>query len=80
MLRSQVGSQLWKIRELKLKLILSGKRLERISNFQATRVWVIMNRRSISHCVMNDAPNYYFKANTVNCSGYRIQKKYFEIT
>jgi hypothetical protein len=37
-LRSQIGLQLWKIWTLRLKLVLSGKRLERISKFQPKRV------------------------------------------
>jgi hypothetical protein len=41
----------------------------------SARVWVVMNRSSISHGLMKDAQNYYIRGNKLNCSGYRIQVK-----
>jgi hypothetical protein len=48
----------WKTYTMIWILIELGKLLERVSEFQPKRVWVIMNQRSISHGLMKDVRKY----------------------
>jgi hypothetical protein len=52
-----------------------GKLVERISKFQAKRVYIIMNSRSISHGSTKDVRNYQIEGNQPNCNSYRISAK-----
>jgi hypothetical protein len=57
-MRFQIGLHLWKIWTQSWKFIMFRKRIEGISKFPPKTVYVIANRRSISHGTTKDAQNY----------------------